>query len=99
MMTLFLVIQTKPLAKPGLPAGNRLLDAGAGELKNRQYCGHQDYVSRCALFRLLRPAAGSQGPTATGRVAHNARRPQPGRRHGLCGPLAHDSVSALHHRQ
>jgi SAM-dependent methyltransferase len=29
-----------------LPAGLRLLDAGAGELKNRQYCGHLDYVSQ-----------------------------------------------------
>lgn len=29
-----------------LPQGIRLLDAGAGELKNRQYCGHLDYVSQ-----------------------------------------------------
>lgn len=29
-----------------LPKGVRLLDAGAGELKNRQYCGHLDYVSQ-----------------------------------------------------
>lgn len=29
-----------------LPAGTRLLDAGAGELKNRQYCLHLDYVSQ-----------------------------------------------------
>lgn len=29
-----------------LPKGARLLDAGAGELKNRQYCGHLDYVSQ-----------------------------------------------------
>jgi ubiquinone/menaquinone biosynthesis C-methylase UbiE len=29
-----------------LPAGTRLLDAGAGELKNRQYCGHLTYVSQ-----------------------------------------------------
>ena len=29
-----------------LPEGARLLDAGAGELKNRQYCGHLDYVSQ-----------------------------------------------------
>ena len=29
-----------------LPHGTRLLDAGAGELKNRQYCGHLDYVSQ-----------------------------------------------------
>lgn len=29
-----------------LPKGGRLLDAGAGELKNRQYCGHLDYVSQ-----------------------------------------------------
>ena len=28
-----------------LPKGARILDAGAGELKNRQYCGHLDYVS------------------------------------------------------
>lgn len=30
----------------GLPNGSRLLDAGAGELKNRQYCGHLQYVSQ-----------------------------------------------------
>jgi SAM-dependent methyltransferase len=29
-----------------LPAGTRLLDAGAGELKNRQYCGKLTYVSQ-----------------------------------------------------
>lgn len=29
-----------------LPKGTRMLDAGAGELKNRQYCGHLDYVSQ-----------------------------------------------------
>jgi SAM-dependent methyltransferase len=29
-----------------LPAGVRLLDAGAGELKNRSYCSHLDYVSQ-----------------------------------------------------
>lgn len=29
-----------------LPDGIRLLDAGAGELKNRKYCGHLDYVSQ-----------------------------------------------------
>lgn len=29
-----------------LPQGARLLDAGAGELKNRQYCGHLSYVSQ-----------------------------------------------------
>ncbi len=29
-----------------LPKGARLLDAGAGELKNRQLCGHLDYVSQ-----------------------------------------------------
>ena len=29
-----------------LPKGIRLLDAGAGELKNRQYCVHLDYVSQ-----------------------------------------------------
>lgn len=29
-----------------LPSGARLLDAGAGELKNRQYCAHLDYVSQ-----------------------------------------------------
>jgi SAM-dependent methyltransferase len=28
-----------------LPRGARILDAGAGELKNRQYCGHLNYVS------------------------------------------------------
>lgn len=30
----------------GLPAGSRLLDAGAGELHNRQHCGHLEYVSQ-----------------------------------------------------
>ncbi len=34
------------LALSALPRGARLLDAGAGELKNRQYCGHLDYVSQ-----------------------------------------------------
>ena len=29
-----------------LPDGARILDAGAGELKNRKYCGHLDYVSQ-----------------------------------------------------
>lgn len=29
-----------------LPKGARLLDAGAGELKNRQHCRHLDYVSQ-----------------------------------------------------
>lgn len=29
-----------------LPAGSRILDAGAGELKNRQHCGHLEYVSQ-----------------------------------------------------
>lgn len=29
-----------------LPKGVRLLDAGAGELKNRQYCDHLEYVSQ-----------------------------------------------------
>jgi SAM-dependent methyltransferase len=29
-----------------LPAGARLLDAGAGELKNRAYCSHLKYVSQ-----------------------------------------------------
>lgn len=30
----------------GLSAGSRILDAGAGELKNRQYCGQLEYVSQ-----------------------------------------------------
>lgn len=30
----------------GLPAGTRLLDAGAGELRNRRHCTHLDYVSQ-----------------------------------------------------
>lgn len=30
----------------GLPAGLRLLDAGAGELHNRQHCKHLEYVSQ-----------------------------------------------------
>lgn len=29
-----------------LPPGARLLDAGAGELKNRLHCAHLDYVSQ-----------------------------------------------------
>lgn len=29
-----------------LPADTRILDAGAGELQNRKYCGHLDYVSQ-----------------------------------------------------
>jgi SAM-dependent methyltransferase len=29
-----------------IPAGARLLDAGAGELKNRRHCGHLEYVSQ-----------------------------------------------------
>jgi len=29
-----------------LPKGARILDAGAGELKNRKYCCHLDYVSQ-----------------------------------------------------
>ena len=29
-----------------LPAGTRILDAGAGELQNRQLCEHLDYVSQ-----------------------------------------------------
>ncbi len=31
-----------------LPMGSRLLDAGAGELKNRRYCKHLQYVSQDA---------------------------------------------------
>ncbi len=34
----------KTLSK--LPAGSRLLDAGAGELQNRQHCAHLEYVSQ-----------------------------------------------------
>ena len=30
----------------GLPKGARILDAGAGELRNRPLCGHLDYVSQ-----------------------------------------------------
>lgn len=29
-----------------LPAGSRILDAGAGELTNRKHCTHLDYVSQ-----------------------------------------------------
>jgi len=29
-----------------VPAGSRILDAGAGELKNRRYCSHLDYLSQ-----------------------------------------------------
>lgn len=29
-----------------LPRGQRLLDAGAGELRNRRYCDHLEYVSQ-----------------------------------------------------
>src|SRR6266853_6940043 len=35
---------TKTLA--ALPAGSRILDAGAGELRNRAMCGHLAYVSQ-----------------------------------------------------
>ena len=35
---------SKTLAE--LPAGARLLDAGAGELKNSKYCSHLSYVSQ-----------------------------------------------------
>ena len=30
----------------GIPSGSRILDVGAGELKNRLHCGHLDYVSQ-----------------------------------------------------
>jgi SAM-dependent methyltransferase len=30
----------------GLPAGARILDAGAGELRNKQHCAHLTYVSQ-----------------------------------------------------
>ena len=33
-------------ALAALPRGSRLLDAGAGELKNRRHCGHLEYVSQ-----------------------------------------------------
>ena len=33
-------------ALAALPKGSRLLDAGAGELQNRQHCGHLDYISQ-----------------------------------------------------
>lgn len=29
-----------------IPEGKKILDVGAGELKNRQYCSHLDYVSQ-----------------------------------------------------
>lgn len=29
-----------------LPSGSRILDVGAGELKNRQHCDHLNYVSQ-----------------------------------------------------
>jgi len=29
-----------------LPSSSRILDAGAGEMKNRQYCNHLIYVSQ-----------------------------------------------------
>jgi SAM-dependent methyltransferase len=29
-----------------VPAGSRVLDAGAGELKNKKYCSHLEYVSQ-----------------------------------------------------
>lgn len=29
-----------------LPAGARILDAGAGELENRRHCGHLEYISQ-----------------------------------------------------
>ena len=33
-----------------LPAGYKILDAGAGELKNRKHCAHLDYVSQDFCF-------------------------------------------------
>ena len=30
----------------GIPAGHRILDAGAGELKHKPYCKHLNYVSQ-----------------------------------------------------
>ena len=33
-------------ALTNIPAGKRVLDAGAGELRNKQFCGHLVYVSQ-----------------------------------------------------
>ena len=44
--------ETKPPATAGkdalerIPAGKRILDAGAGELQYKKYCGHLNYVSQ-----------------------------------------------------
>lgn len=50
-----------------LPQGGRLLDAGAGELKNRQHCSHLDYVSQdfCQFQGAVNgmPAEGLQSKT------------------------------------
>lgn len=33
-------------ALQSIPSGQRILDAGAGELRLKQYCSHLDYVSQ-----------------------------------------------------
>ena len=42
-----------------LPRGARMLDAGAGELRNKKYCGHLDYVSQDFCQYAGQPATGA----------------------------------------
>jgi len=45
-----------------LPPGSRLLDAGAGELKNKKHCEHLDYVSQdFGQYKGLKGAAPAEG--------------------------------------
>ncbi len=45
-----------------LPIGSRILDAGAGELRNRQYCGHLVYVSQdFCQYQGVRGGASKEG--------------------------------------
>ncbi|TSA56879.1 MAG: hypothetical protein D4R39_03380, partial [Methylophilaceae bacterium] len=70
-----------------LPQGARILDAGAGELKNRQYCGHLDYVSQdlCQyqgagggrLMKVCRPIAGTPRALTWSATSLQSRHPIP----------------------
>lgn len=44
-----------------LPAGSRILDAGAGELRNRPYSGHLEYVSQDFNQYVGQPGGGAEG--------------------------------------
>lgn len=45
----------------GLPSGSRILDAGAGELKNQPYCSHLEYVSQDFCQYVGRQGAPAEG--------------------------------------